>query len=159
MSRTLKIAPVRKSVHVRTDPAHAFGVFTARLGRWWPKTHHLGASMKDAFIEPFVGGCWYELADDGTRTNVGQVRLWDPPRRLIVSWDVSSQWTPDAAVASEVEVRFTASGDGTRVELEHRNFEALGPDGGPSLRRDVDGGWQGLLDLFRIEAEAPTDED
>ena len=153
MTRAVKIAPVRKRLQVNATPAHAFEVFTTGIGRWWPKTHHIGTSFKNAVIEPFRGGFWYELADDGTKTNVGEVLLWEPPRRFIVTWQVNAQWTHDATVASEVEVRFAPSGAGTLVELEHRNFEVLGPEGGASLRRDVDGGWPRLLELFAKEAE------
>jgi len=153
MIRVVKIAPVRKSIHVNAPLAHAFEVFTARIGRWWPKTHHIGKSLAGALIEPREGGHWYEVADDGTRTDVGEVLVWDPPRRFVVGWNVSSKWQPDTTVASEVEVRFAASGGGTLVELEHRNFEVLGPDGGASLRKDVDGGWPELLDFYKHEAE------
>jgi uncharacterized protein YndB with AHSA1/START domain len=153
MNRTVKIAPVRKRLHVDAPPEHAFHVFTARLGRWWPKTHHIGPSLADALIEPRQGGQWVEIANDGSRTRVGEVLVWEPPRRFVVTWNVSSAWKPDTTVASEVEVRFAASGNGTVVELEHRNFEALGPDGGPSLRKDVDGGWPKLLDFYKQEAE------
>ena len=153
MNRTVKIAPVRRSVLVKAPLDHAFDVFTAGLGRWWPKTHHIGRSFADASIEPRKGGHWYEVDDDGTRTNVGEVLVWEPPHRVVVAWNVSSKWQPDTTVASEVEVRFAASGDGTIVELEHRNFEALGPEGGASLRKDVNGGWPKLLDFYKHETE------
>ncbi len=72
-------------------------------------------------------------------------------QRFVVSWEISSQWKPDARVelASEVEVRFVAEAPGrTRVVLEHRNFERMGLDAGESMRKGVDGGWPALLELF-----------
>jgi hypothetical protein len=70
-----------------------------------------------------------------------------------MSWDINSQWKPDTTVGSEIEVQFISDGDGTRVELEHRKFERLGAEGGEKMRKDVDGGWPGLLELFKREAE------
>ena len=72
---------------------------------------------------------------------------------IVVSWNVNAKWQSDATVASEVEVRFVASGNGTLVELEHRNFEVLGPEGGESMRNDVNGGWPAILDLYKQEVE------
>jgi hypothetical protein len=71
-----------------------------------------------------------------------------------MSWDINSQWKPDTTVASEVEVRFIAEGaHATRVELEHRKFEQMGAEPGAKMRKDVDGGWPGLLEIFRANAE------
>ena len=85
---------------------------------------------------------------------IGHVRIWQPAERLVVSWEVSAEWKPDPrpAVSSEVEVRFTAEPGGrTLVELEHRNFERMGTTG-EKMRKDVDGGWPHLLDLYAKEA-------
>ena len=155
MNRTISIAPVRKEVRVRAAQDHAFEVFTAGLGRWWPTTMSIGTSpMKQAVLEPRLGGRWYELGQDGSQTNVGRVLVWEPPHRFVISWDVSIEWRPDTTVSSEVEVRFVAEGpNGTRVELEHRKFEKLGEANGTEMRNQVDGGWPGLLEMFRSEAE------
>ena len=155
MTQTLTIAPVRKSVRVAVSQAHAFEVFTAGLDRWWPHRASIGSSpMKIVAIEPRLGGRWYEIGEDGARTDFGKILVWDPPRRFVVSWDINSQWKPDAAVSSEVEVRFTSDGpDATLVELEHRKFEAMGAEGGVSMRKGVDSGWVGMLDRFKEEAE------
>src|SRR5215471_12851361 len=158
MTRTITIAPVRKSVRVGTDQAHAFEVFTSGLGRWWPRKASIGKPpMKTAVLEPRLGGRWYELSEDGSQANVGKVLVWEPPQRFVVSWDINSQWKPDTTMSSEVEVKFIAEGpNATRVELEHRKFEAMGPEAGASMRKDVDGGWPGILEQFKTLAEAPT---
>jgi uncharacterized protein YndB with AHSA1/START domain len=156
MNRTLEIAPVRKSLLVEATPAQAFEVFTAGIDRWWPKTHGIGAApLRESIIEPFVGGRWYTRHEDGSDVVVGHVRVWDPGQRFVVSWEISADWKPDsrAAFASEVEVRFTAEGAGrTRVELEHRDFERMGPEPGEKMRQAVDGGWPAILALFAAEA-------
>jgi uncharacterized protein YndB with AHSA1/START domain len=156
MTRTITIAPVRKSIRVKANQAHAFEVFTSGLGRWWPRNHSIGtAPVKTVVMETRLGGRWYELGEDGSQTNVGKILLWEPPHRFVVSWDINSNWKPDVTVSSEVEVRFVADGsDATRVELEHRKFEQMGAEAGEKLRRDVDGGWPGMLEHFRAEAEA-----
>jgi len=104
-------------------------------------------------METRLGGRWYEQAEDGTETNVGRIIVWEPPRRFVMTWDINSQWKPDTTVSSEVEVQFIADGNATRVELEHRKFERMGAEGGEKMRKDVDGGWPGLLDLFKKAAE------
>jgi uncharacterized protein YndB with AHSA1/START domain len=71
-----------------------------------------------------------------------------------MTWDINSQWKPDATVSSEVEVGFIPDGpNATRVELEHHKFEQMGAEAGESMRKDVDGGWPGMLERFRKEAE------
>jgi uncharacterized protein YndB with AHSA1/START domain len=155
MTQIITIAPVQKTIRVKTSAAHAFEVFTAGLGRWWPKDHGIGKTpRKGMMMETRLGGRWYEIAEDGTQTNIGRIIAWEPPQRFVMSWDITSEWKPDAAVGSEVEVRFIAEGaNATRVELEHRKFEQLGAEGGEKVRRDVDGGWPGLLEAYRVYAE------
>jgi uncharacterized protein YndB with AHSA1/START domain len=154
-STSINIAPVRKSIRVNTGQARAFEVFTACLDRWWPKAHHIGPSEpKQVLIEPRVGGRWYELAADGTETTVGHMRIWDPPHRFVMSWEISSEWEPEPGGGTEVEVLFIAEGENTtRVELEHRLFERLGAAGGTKIHDSVERGWPGLLELFNAEAQ------
>jgi uncharacterized protein YndB with AHSA1/START domain len=154
-TKTITIAPVRKTITVAASQAHAFEVFTAGIDRWWPKKAHVGATPPTMIaIEPRVGGRWYERAADGEETDVGRILVWEPPQRFVMSWDIDCHWQPDRTVGTEVEVRFIAEApDATRVELEHRAFERLGAEGGASLRKDVDGGWPGMLDLFKKAAE------
>ena len=86
---------------------------------------------------------------------IGHFQVWEPPHRVVFSWEISASWKPDPSVASEVEVRFIAEGPNvTRVELEHRKFEALGQEAGEGMRGQVNGGWPGLLELFKTQAEA-----
>jgi uncharacterized protein YndB with AHSA1/START domain len=156
VNRTIEIAAVRKTVVVEADPQRAFAVFTAGIDRWWPKSHGIGATpVKESILEPFVGGRWYARHEDGTDVVVGHVRVWQPAERLVVSWEISADWKPDPrpALTSEVEVRFIGEAGGrTRVELEHRNFERMGAAGGDKMRKDVDGGWPTLLELFAQQA-------
>jgi len=156
LNTTLNIAPVRKTVIVQATPARAFEVFTAGINRWWPKSHGIGsAPVRESIIEPYVGGRWYAMCEDGTEAVVGHVRVWQPGERFVVSWEISAEWKPDprAQYASEVEVRFVTEAVGrTRVELEHRDFERMGAAPGASMRGAVDGGWTPLLELFAREA-------
>jgi hypothetical protein len=162
MSRKIDIAPVRKIVVVRVTPDKAFEVFTARIDRWWPKTHSIGsAPVRESIIEPFVGGRWYTKCEDGTEVVVGHVRHWQPAERFVVTWEISAAWKSDprTAFASEVEVRFVADSAGnTRVELEHRNFERMGALAGETMRNSVDGGWPALLELFAAQASAEAQD-
>jgi len=77
-------------------------------------------------LEPFVGGRWFERTADGTETDWGRVLVWEPPHRLVLTWQISPGWSyePGPVLASEIEVRFTAeSGGRTRVDFEHRHLE------------------------------------
>jgi uncharacterized protein YndB with AHSA1/START domain len=155
-TKTVAIAPVRKSILVSAPQANAFETFTAGLDRWWPKKAHVGPTTPSSVtIEPRLGGRWYERTTDGTETDVGRILAWEPPHRFVVSWDIDCHWQPDRTVGTEVEIRFVAkSPTETRVELEHRGFERMGEEAGASLRKDVNGGWPSMLDLFKTAAEA-----
>ena len=158
MNEVAVIAPVRKTVHVKAPIAHAFEVFTSGLTRWWPLEHGVGKKpIQKVLLEPRLGGRWLEISQDGTETSVVTITLWQPPYRLVMLWQISAQWKPDAAMKSEVDVCFTAEGpEATVVELVHHKFETMGAEAGASMRRDVDGGWPGLLDRYVQEAEGNT---
>jgi uncharacterized protein YndB with AHSA1/START domain len=104
----------------------AFAAF-ADLGAWWPAEYSwAGDVLEEIGIEPREGGHCYELGPHGIRCDWGRVTAWEPPRRLVFTWQIGPQRepAPDPARASEVEVRF----DATTVTLEHRDFERHGPD-------------------------------
>lgn len=149
MQQRITPAPVRKSVVVSAPPERAFEVFTAGIGRWWLKTHKIGAApMKEAVLEPRAGGRWYERGEDGSECDWGKVLVWEPPRRLVLAWQIDAQWKFDPELVTEVEVTFAAApGAGTRVELEHRNLERFG-ERAEAIRGQVDNGWPGLLENF-----------
>jgi len=151
-------APVRKCITVKASAKRAFEVFTTGFDSWWPRSHHIGkAPLKRAILEGRVGGRCYSEQTDGTECDWGEILQWEPPKRFLMAWKITSQWQyePDLAKSSEVEVRFTPQADGsTRVDLEHRNFARMGA-GWESMREMVnsEGGWGGTLQLFAAEAE------
>ncbi len=151
MNRTIQPAPVRRSVTVKAPPARAFEVFTASIGRWWPKSHHIGpVDPETVIIEPREGGRWFERAPDGAECEVGKVLVWDPPARLVLAWQLTADWRYDPDLLTEVEVRFLPDADGaTRVELEHRNLERFG-ESAEAVRKNIDApsGWSMILELF-----------
>ncbi len=153
------VAPVRKSIRVRSSAAHAFDVFTAGFDRWWPRDHHIGKSpMKRAVLEPRVGGRCYTQQEDGTDCDWGSVLAWEPPRRIVLAWQITGEWTfePDLAKCSEVEVTFTEDPGGfTRVELVHDHLDRIDAGGAQAMRGAVDSpnGWGLVLQLFQGEAE------
>jgi uncharacterized protein YndB with AHSA1/START domain len=154
MSTQIRPAPVRKSLFVNTSQDHAFEVFTTGMGRWWPKSHKLGeAELDRQIIEPKEGGRWYQRNLDSSTCEIGTVAAWEPPARVLLIWQLNAQWTFDPELQTEVEVRFTPEGSGTRVELEHRNLERLG-ETAEGFREAIDapGGWGGLLELYAEEA-------
>lgn len=143
---------VRKVVSVDAPQMVAWRVFTEKMGEWWPLTFYkIGkANAVDAVIEPRVGGRWYERGDDGSTCQWGSVLAWEPPSRLLLSWDINADWQYDSTLKTEIEVLFTAEGrDRTRVALEHRHLDRYG------ARRDEmraifesEGDWGRLLEAF-----------
>jgi len=152
------VTPVRKSITVNASVEHAFDVFTAGFDTWWPRTHHIGSSpMKKAVVEGKAGGRCYSEQVDGTSCDWGRVIVWDPPRRLVLAWQITPEWKyqPDLSQSSEVDITFTPEGGGsTRVDLEHRHFERHGA-GAAAMKAGVDSpnGWGGMLQLFTQAAE------
>jgi uncharacterized protein YndB with AHSA1/START domain len=158
-SSTGQETSVRKSVLVNAPIAHAFKVFTERFDSWWPHSHHIGkVEPFTVFLEPRVGGRWYERGVDGSECEWGRVLEYSPPKRVAVSWHLQPDWKydPDPAKASRVEVTFHDEGNGkTRVELVHSQLDRHGP-GWEALRDSVgsQGGWGGIVDMYAAAASA-----
>jgi uncharacterized protein YndB with AHSA1/START domain len=137
---------VRKEVVVEAPIERAFSVFTDRFGDFKPPEHNLlGAPITQTTFEARVGGHIYDRAEDGSECRWARIRAYEPPTRVVFSWDISPTWQlePDPANTSEVEVRFVAEGaDRTKVELEHRHIDRHGP-GWDAVYDGVDGdgGW------------------
>lgn len=154
-TKTIQIAPVHKTIIVKAPQAKAFDVFTNGIDRWWPKTHGVGnGPVVSNVIEPRKGGRWYSTHEDGSEAVIGHMRIWEPPSRIVFGWEINAMWKPDSNIGSEVEVRFIAvDANTTRVEVEHRDFESLGAEGGKQMRDQLDGGWPGILELYKQTAE------
>ena len=142
---------VRKSVRVRRAPDAAFELFTRGIGTWWPtETHAIhGDRVAEVVFEERVGGEIYEVSETGQREHWATVREWDPPRRIVLEWNVN----PHAVAATEIEVAFVPDGDGTRVELKHRGWERLGGDAAESFD-EYDGGWTHVLGKYEAAGAA-----
>jgi uncharacterized protein YndB with AHSA1/START domain len=131
----------------------AFSGFTARLGDFKPPEHNLlGVPIAETVFEAHVGGAIVDRGVDGSECRWARILAFDPPTRVIFSWDIGPTWQleTDPDSASEVEVRFVAeSADRTRVELEHRHLDHHGP-GWQSVHDGVadDQGWQLYLDRY-----------
>ena len=113
----MALAPVVKEITIETSAARAFRVFTEDIGAWWPlATHHIGPQPAEtAVIEPRAGGRWFERAADGSECPWGRVLVWDPPARLVLSWQIGGEWKYDKALASEVELRFVVRAPRSRA--------------------------------------------
>ena len=150
--------PVRKTVTVEATKEHAFSVFTDGFSTWWPiDTHHIGAAdVATMGIEPYVGGRCYERGVDGSECEWARVKVFEPPDRLVVVWQLNADWAYDPGMTSEVEVHFVAEGPHTtRVELEHRGLDSYGVRSGEvRAALDSEGGWGGLIVRFAGAAAA-----
>jgi uncharacterized protein YndB with AHSA1/START domain len=144
---------VRTSIVVDAPVERAFSVFTDDFGSFKPREHNLlGVDIAETVFEPRVGGHLYDRGVDGSECRWARVLAYEPPDRVVFSWDISSQWQleTDLEKTSEVEVRFISeTPERTRVELEHRNLDRHG-EGWEGARDGVasEGGWPLYLQRF-----------
>src|SRR5262245_21699631 len=153
MSTQAAETSVRTSIVVEAPIERAFRFFTEHFGSFKPPEHNLlEVEIGETVFEPFVGGALYDRDVDGSECRWARVLAYEPPERVVISWDISAQWQieTDPAKTSEVEVRFIEEAtDRTRVELEHRNLERHG-EGWEGVRDGVAGdqGWPLYLQRF-----------
>ncbi len=138
MSTQAQAASVRTEVVVEAPLERAFRVFTEQFDRIKPREHNmLGVDIAETVFEPRVGGHIYDRGVDGSECRWARLLAYEPPERVVFSWDIGPTWQieSDPEKASEVEVRFIAETPGrTRLELEHRNIDRHGEN------------WEGLRD-------------
>ncbi len=153
MSMQATDTSVRAAIVVEAPLERAFSVFTEGFGSFKPREHNLlEVEIAETVFEPRVGGHLYDRGVDGSECRWARVLAYEPPDRVVISWDINPRWQveTDPDKASEVEVRFVAeSPDRTRVELEHRNLDRHG-DGWEGVRAGVesDQGWPLYLRRF-----------
>jgi uncharacterized protein YndB with AHSA1/START domain len=159
MSTQASDTSVRTSIVVEAPIERAFSVFTDGFGTFKPREHNLlDVDIAETVFETHVGGHIYDRGVDGSECRWARVLAFEPPDRVVFSWDISPQWQieTDPDKTSEVEVRFIAEApDRTRVELEHRHLDRHGA--GWEAERDGvagDGGWPLYLDRFAQQLTA-----
>ncbi len=159
----VSLATVRRSIVVEAPIGVAFKVFTEQFDRIKPREHNLlSVEIAETVFERRVGGYLYDRGVDGSECRWARVLAYEPPHRLVISWDIGPRWELEADLerTSEVEVRFVAeSEDRTRVQLEHRNLDRHGEDW-PMLRDGIGGkgGWPLYLQRFAdlVAQSVPT---
>jgi uncharacterized protein YndB with AHSA1/START domain len=147
MSTQAQETSVQTSIVVEAPIERAFSVFTEDFGSFKPPEHNiLGVELAETVFETREGGHVYDRGVDGSECRWARVLAYEPPNRVVISWDISPQWQieTDLEKTSEVEVRFISEAPGrTRLELEHRNLERHGE------------GWEGIRDAVRSEGGWP----
>jgi uncharacterized protein YndB with AHSA1/START domain len=145
------IEAIRREIVVGVGPERAFELYTADMTSWWPAAHNIGsAPIERILIEPRAGGRWYTRHTDGTETYTGVVTAWEPPSRLVVTWQIGADWKYHPDLVTTIEVRFEPEGESrTRVRLEHRDLDAFGADA-TAMRGTFDepGAWTATLAAF-----------
>jgi uncharacterized protein YndB with AHSA1/START domain len=153
MSPSASASSISHEIVVDAPIERAFAVFTEGFGSFKPPEHNmLGVAIAETVFEPRIGGDVFDRGVDGSVCRWARVLAYDPPDRVVISWDISPQWQIESDLnrSSEVEVRFVAEApDRTRVELEHRNLDRHG-DGWEAVREGVDSqaGWPLYLRRF-----------
>ncbi len=142
MSSKANATVIQKAMTVARPIEATFRTFMD-IGSWWPRTHSYDrARAKDIFLEGRVGGRFYERYTDGEELEIGKVMTYDPPRRVVFTWQ-----GPDFEAPTQVEVTFHVQGEGTRVELIHSGWERIGTKAkhGPD---DFNKGWDPVLEAY-----------
>ena len=154
MTTQLDNTQVSVDTYVEAPIHHAFKVFTEGIASWWNPSHHLlEGELADMVFEPRVGGHVYDRMTDGRENRWSRVLAYEPPTRVVFSWDITLQWQleTDPAKASEIEVTFTAEGPRrTHVVLVHRHLDRHG-EGWEAMRGAVGSGWD-LTEYARVAA-------
>jgi uncharacterized protein YndB with AHSA1/START domain len=159
MSTQASGTAVHASVVVEAPIDRAFSVFTHGFGSFKPREHNLlEVEIAETVFEAHVGGHIYDRGVDGSECRWARVLIYEPPNRVVFSWDISPQWQieTDLERTSDVEVRFIAeASERTRVELEHRNLDRHG-NGWEAERDGVGGeqGWPLYLERFAEQVNA-----
>jgi uncharacterized protein YndB with AHSA1/START domain len=139
---------ISKSIKVERPPQIAFRVFCEEIGQWWPKGPSFnGKRLIDMIIEGRVGGRFYEIHDDESQYEIGQVTAYEPPNVVALTWRA-----PGWDVPTRVEIRFIADGTGTRVELDHSGWERE-PKSHES-RKNYDSGWDFIIRQYQARANS-----
>jgi len=154
----VSLEPIRRSMTVACSPERAFRLFTREIGSWWPVEVHSraaddfegqGIEVERIEFQGRIGGRVLEHMSDGRTLPWAEVLAWEPPSCFVLSWHPSYSARPP----TEVEVRFSAFGPGTLVELEHRGWEALGPEIAAEIQGSYAAGWIPTLERFRAHVE------
>jgi uncharacterized protein YndB with AHSA1/START domain len=159
MTAQAQATSVQSSIVVEAPIERAFKVFTEDFDRIKPREHNmLAVDIAETVFEPRAGGRVYDRGVDGSECQWARVLAFEPPERVVISWDISPQWQieTDPDKASEVEVRFIAeTPDRTRLELEHRNLDRHG-EGWEGVREGVAAadGWPLYLQRYADLANA-----
>jgi uncharacterized protein YndB with AHSA1/START domain len=146
MSMQATDTAVRRSITVEAPIERVFSLFTDGIGTWWSKDHHLlQGELAEMVFEPREGGHIIDRGVDGSECRWARVLAYEPPTRVVFSWDINLSWQleTDLEKTSEVEIRFTEDGpERTFMELEHRNLDRHG-EGWEQMRDAVgsEGGW------------------
>jgi uncharacterized protein YndB with AHSA1/START domain len=156
------VEPIIRTVTVKGSVERAFRAFTEEMGAWWPlETHSIAVDQgleqraETLRVEAHEGGRIEEVLEDRSTRDWGGIDVWQPPHRVVFSWKPNDRPTPP----TEVEVRFTAAGNATRVDLEHRGWERLG-----EIAKEIhplyssEGGWTMVLGRYANLADEKTAE-
>jgi len=144
--QAVSVEPVRRAVTVSKPVEDAFRLFTEEIATWWPfPSHSIGGDDTVAAVFSPASGRLYEVHADGTEHDWADILVWEPPHRFVLAWH------PNPERRTEVEVQFVPSGDGTRVELEHRGWERLGAVA-HEARASYVTGWTLILGLYEDAA-------
>jgi uncharacterized protein YndB with AHSA1/START domain len=143
--QAVSLEPIVRTITVQRPVEDAFRLFTDGIDTWWPAASHSygGEDVERTVFETRAGGRVYEVQKDGTERDWAEVVTWDPPERIVLAWKICEP--------TEVEVRFAAVGEGTRLELEHRGWDRV-DEQALAQRENYAGGWVFVLGTFEDAA-------
>ncbi|HCU49245.1 MAG TPA: ATPase [Micromonosporaceae bacterium] len=152
---------INLTIDLAVTPDRAFEVFTDGMSAWWPREYTWSGpqALAEIGMEGGAGGLCYEIGPHGFRCDWGRILVWDPPRRLVFTWQIgpSREPVPDPERAGEIEVHFSEHGEGCRLDFEHRGFAKYGK-GSDEYRAAMQSskGWPYILEKLREAYSSKT---
>jgi activator of HSP90 ATPase len=113
------------ALRVPADPLRAFEAFTQEIALWWQPSGLFQVTPQgdgELAFEPGIGGRLFTKFGNGEEFEIGRISVWDPGKHLVFAWRQASF---SLEQSTEVEVRFEAVGDETRISIEHRAWDSI----------------------------------
>lgn len=140
---------VRRTIAAPPERVYRAWLDPPLMAGWFAPT---GFTVRKAEVDERVGGRVRIWHADGAGNDVGgaeaEIVELIPGQRIVLHWQfVGPDRATDPAMATRLTVTFTATPDGTRLDLTHDRLDGL-RDRSPHIAEQVRPGWESALDAL-----------